>query len=154
MIFQTILRYNIFVVLSIQLFFTADGHNFNNWEVSPLDYNEVANKQKKIASVMSVKINEDGSCGEICLEAPNDLYLASVNVKREDFVPLVFVLYFMVLDRESDFQTVRKDLESGDSPWLRSHKGVPLLERIAVVRFVTHPPTELVNRARPVMVRD
>ena len=55
--------------------------------MSPLDYNEVANKQKKIASVMSVKINEDGSCGEICLEAPNDLYLASVNVKREDFVP-------------------------------------------------------------------
>ena len=52
-----------------------------------MDYNEVANKQKKIASVMSVKINEDGSCGEICLEAPNDLYLASVNVKREDFVP-------------------------------------------------------------------
>ena len=52
-----------------------------------MDYNEVANKQKKIASVLSVKINEDGSCGEICLEAPNDLYLASVNVKREDFVP-------------------------------------------------------------------
>lgn len=52
-----------------------------------MDYSEVANKQKKIASVLSVRINEDGSCGEICLEAANDLYLKSVNVKREDFVP-------------------------------------------------------------------
>lgn len=52
-----------------------------------MDYMDVAMKQKKIASVLSVQIFEDGSCGEICLEAPNDLYLASVNVKREDFVP-------------------------------------------------------------------
>lgn len=52
-----------------------------------LDYRDVVEKQKRIASVLSVQLNPDGSCGEICLEAANDIYLNSVNVKREDFVP-------------------------------------------------------------------
>ena len=52
-----------------------------------MDYNEVVQKQNKLASVLSVEMKEDGSFGEICLEAANDLYLKSVNVKREDFVP-------------------------------------------------------------------
>jgi GGDEF domain-containing protein len=52
-----------------------------------LDYSDVVEKQKRIASVLSVQLKPDGSCGEICLEAANDIYLDSVNVKREDFVP-------------------------------------------------------------------
>lgn len=52
-----------------------------------MNYLPVVEHLSKVASVLSVKINEDGSCGEICLEAPNDLYLKSVNVSREDFVP-------------------------------------------------------------------
>lgn len=52
-----------------------------------MDYNDVCQKQNKLASVLSVEVKEDGSLGEICLEAANDLYLKSVNVKREDFVP-------------------------------------------------------------------
>lgn len=42
---------------------------------------------KTIASVLSVKLNPDGSCGEICLEAANDQYLGTIRTKREDFVP-------------------------------------------------------------------
>lgn len=52
-----------------------------------MNYGPVVEHLTKIASVLSVKINEDGSCGEICLEAANDFYLKSVNVSREDFVP-------------------------------------------------------------------
>ena len=52
-----------------------------------MDYNDVACKQKRIAAVLSVRIEPDGGRGEICLEAANDIYLESVNVKREDFVP-------------------------------------------------------------------
>ena len=60
---------------------------FQNKEKSLLDYSDVVEKQKRIASVLSVQLKPDGSCGEICLEAANDIYLDSVNVKREDFVP-------------------------------------------------------------------
>lgn len=60
---------------------------FQNKEKSLLDYSDVVEKQKRIASVLSVQLKTDGSCGEICLEAANDIYLDSVNVKREDFVP-------------------------------------------------------------------
>lgn len=52
-----------------------------------MNYGPVVEHMKKIASVLSVKINSDGSCGDICLEAANDLYLKSVNVSREDFRP-------------------------------------------------------------------
>lgn len=52
-----------------------------------LGYSTVVDKLKKISCVISVEINDDGMYGDICIEAANDLYLASVNVKREDFVP-------------------------------------------------------------------
>ncbi len=52
-----------------------------------MDYEPIVNSLNKIASVLSVQLNPDGSCGEICVEAANDTYLESVNVKREDFVP-------------------------------------------------------------------
>ncbi|MCR5210708.1 MAG: sensor domain-containing diguanylate cyclase [Lachnospiraceae bacterium] len=52
-----------------------------------MDYNDVACKQKRIACVLSVEMRPDGGRGEICLEAANDIYLESVNVKKEDFVP-------------------------------------------------------------------
>ncbi len=52
-----------------------------------MDYELIVNGLNKLASVLSVRMNPDGSCGEICVEAANDLYLESVRVKREDFVP-------------------------------------------------------------------
>ena len=52
-----------------------------------MNYGPVVEHMTKIASVLSVQINSDGSCGEICLEAANDLYLKSVNVSREEFTP-------------------------------------------------------------------
>ena len=52
-----------------------------------MDYNVIVNGLNKIGSVLSVEIKPDGTYGEICVEAANDEYLASVNVKREDFTP-------------------------------------------------------------------
>ena len=52
-----------------------------------MNYGPVVEHLTKIASVLSVEKNSDGSYGDICLEAANDLYLKSVNVAREDFVP-------------------------------------------------------------------
>ena len=52
-----------------------------------MNFEAVVNNLKKLGSVMSVEIKPDGTYGEICLEAANDIYLDSVNVKREDFVP-------------------------------------------------------------------
>ena len=52
-----------------------------------MNYDLIVNGLNKLASVLSVQMNPDGSCGEICVEAANDLYLESVRVKREDFVP-------------------------------------------------------------------
>ena len=52
-----------------------------------MDYNIIVGGLNKIGSVLSVEIKPDGTCGEICVEAANDLYLQSVNVAREDFVP-------------------------------------------------------------------
>ena len=52
-----------------------------------LDYQGIVNGLNKIGSVLSVEINSDGSYGDICVEAANDTYLQSVNVKREEFVP-------------------------------------------------------------------
>ena len=52
-----------------------------------MDYNIIVDGLNKIGSVLSVEIKPDGTCGEICVEAANDLYLQSVNVAREDFVP-------------------------------------------------------------------
>ena len=52
-----------------------------------MDYQGIVNGLNKIGSVLSVEINSDGSYGDICVEAANDTYLQSVNVKREEFVP-------------------------------------------------------------------
>lgn len=52
-----------------------------------MDYNVIVNGLNKIGSVLSVEIKPDGTYGEICVEAANDAYLASVNVKREEFTP-------------------------------------------------------------------
>ena len=52
-----------------------------------MDFEPIVNSLNKLASVLSVQLNPDGSCGEICVEAANDSYLESVHMKREDFVP-------------------------------------------------------------------
>ena len=52
-----------------------------------MDYSNFVNSLNKIACVVSVKKNEDGSFGMPCIAAANEPYLASVNVKKEDFVP-------------------------------------------------------------------
>ena len=52
-----------------------------------MDYNVIVNGVNKIGSILSVEIKPDGTYGEICVEAANDMYLQSVNVSREDFVP-------------------------------------------------------------------
>ncbi len=52
-----------------------------------MDYGLIVDGLNKIGSVLSVEIKPDGTCGEICVEAANDIYLESVNVSRQDFVP-------------------------------------------------------------------
>jgi hypothetical protein len=52
-----------------------------------MDYNDIVNGMNQIGCVISVEFKPDGSCGEICVEAANDIYLASVNVSRDSFVP-------------------------------------------------------------------
>ncbi len=52
-----------------------------------MDFSEFINSFTKIAAVISVKVNPDGSFGEICNEAANDAYLKSVNLDRKDFIP-------------------------------------------------------------------
>ena len=52
-----------------------------------MDYELIVNGLNKIGSVLSVQLAPDGSCGDICLEAANDIYLKSVNVDPKDFVP-------------------------------------------------------------------
>ncbi|MBO4477019.1 MAG: GGDEF domain-containing protein [Lachnospiraceae bacterium] len=52
-----------------------------------MNYDIFISHLKNVASVLSVGINPDGSCGEILLEAANDAYLATINTRREDFVP-------------------------------------------------------------------
>ena len=52
-----------------------------------MDYNLIADGLNKIGAVLSVEMKPDGTYGEICVEAANDNYLASVNVSRADFAP-------------------------------------------------------------------
>ncbi|MBO4784650.1 MAG: GGDEF domain-containing protein [Lachnospiraceae bacterium] len=51
-----------------------------------MDYQLFVNNLKKLACVISVKINPDGTHSEPCIEAANELYLKSVNVNPKDFV--------------------------------------------------------------------
>lgn len=52
-----------------------------------MDFSAFINSFTKTAAVISVKVNPDGSFGELCNEACNDAYLRSVNIERKDFVP-------------------------------------------------------------------
>ena len=45
-----------------------------------MDYQAFINTVNKIACVVSVKINPDGTPGDLCIEAANDLYLKSLNI--------------------------------------------------------------------------
>ena len=51
-----------------------------------MDYQLFVNNLKKLACVISVKTNPDGTHSEPCIEAANELYLKSVNVDPKDFV--------------------------------------------------------------------
>ena len=52
-----------------------------------LDYQSFVKTINKIACIISIKINPDGTNGDLCIEAANDSYLKSVNVDPKDFVP-------------------------------------------------------------------
>ena len=52
-----------------------------------MDYQLFVKNLKKLACVVSVKVNPDGTHSEPCIEAANDLYLKSVNVDPKDFIP-------------------------------------------------------------------
>ena len=52
-----------------------------------MDYQSFVKTINKIACIISIKINPDGTNGDLCIEAANDLYLKSVNVDPKDFVP-------------------------------------------------------------------
>ena len=52
-----------------------------------MDYQAIVKSMKKLACVISVKQEADGTLGTPCIEAANDLYLQSVNVAPENFVP-------------------------------------------------------------------
>ena len=51
-----------------------------------MDYQLFVNNFKKLACVISVKTNPDGTHSDPCIEAANELYLKSVNVDPKDFV--------------------------------------------------------------------
>ena len=53
-----------------------------------MDYQLFVKNLKKLACVVSVKVNPDGTHSEPCIEAANDLYLKSVNVDPKDFEQL------------------------------------------------------------------
>jgi diguanylate cyclase (GGDEF)-like protein len=52
-----------------------------------LDYQSLVNAITKCACVISQKNNSDGTPGELCIEAANELYLKSVNMDSKDFEP-------------------------------------------------------------------
>ena len=60
-----------------------------------MDFTGFINSFTKIAAVISVKVNPDGSFSEICNEAANDAYLKSVNIERKDLCQLIIGCLFM-----------------------------------------------------------
>ncbi|MCR4655605.1 MAG: GGDEF domain-containing protein [Lachnospiraceae bacterium] len=72
-----------------------------------MDYNDLTACMNKITSVLSVQINPDGSPGEICLEAANDIYLKSVHVERKDFVPGLSYDHYVPKDRNYEAMSYR-----------------------------------------------
>lgn len=69
-----------------------------------MNYIELVNMFSKLACVLSVDINEDGTYGEMYVEAANTMYLESVNVKPEDFVP--GQLYETYVPKEREFESM------------------------------------------------
>ena len=72
-----------------------------------LNYDSIVNGLNKIGSVLSVKINPDGTFGDICLEAANDIYLQSIHLKREDFVPGQLYSKFVPADQNYEAMSYR-----------------------------------------------
>lgn len=72
-----------------------------------MDFDIIVNSMNKVGSIMSVKINPDGTGGGICLEAANDIYLSSVRVKREDFVRGLPYYNYVPADRNYEAMSYR-----------------------------------------------
>ena len=72
-----------------------------------MNYDSIVNGLNKIGSVLSVKINPDGTFGDICLEAANDIYLQSIHLKREDFVPGQLYSNFVPADQNYEAMSYR-----------------------------------------------
>jgi len=71
-----------------------------------MDYMDFVNKINKIACVVSIRKNADGSYGEVINEAANRLYLESVQVKAEDYVP--GKPYYAFIPRERNFEAMAR----------------------------------------------
>ena len=69
-----------------------------------MDYQEFINAVDKVACVISVQKNADGTYGELCNEASNLLYLKSVNVLPENYVP--GVPYYQYIGRDHNFEAM------------------------------------------------
>ena len=69
-----------------------------------MDYQEFINAVDNIACVISVQKNADGTYGELCNEASNLLYLKSVNVLPENYVPRV--PYYRYIGRDHNFEAM------------------------------------------------
>ncbi len=69
-----------------------------------MDYQEFINAVDNVACVISVQKNADGTYGELCNEASNLLYLESVNVLPENYVPRV--PYYQYIGRDHNFEAM------------------------------------------------
>ncbi|MCR4625332.1 MAG: sensor domain-containing diguanylate cyclase [Lachnospiraceae bacterium] len=69
-----------------------------------MDYTAFVNSLNKIACVVSVKKNNDGSFDIPCIEAVNKPYLDSANVEVKDFVP--GRPYFDYINKDSNFEAM------------------------------------------------
>ena len=69
-----------------------------------MDYQAFIDKLSKIACVVSVKLETDGSHGDLCIEAANEPYLKSVGKDLASFVP--GRPYHEYIDREYNFEAM------------------------------------------------
>ncbi|MBR6403215.1 MAG: GGDEF domain-containing protein [Eubacterium sp.] len=69
-----------------------------------MGYNDFVKKLKNLACIVSIEKNSDGTFGEPCIEAANNLYLQSVNVSPSDFVPSR--PYHEYIYRDSNFEAM------------------------------------------------
>ena len=72
-----------------------------------MDYQLFVKNLKKLACVVSIKVNPDGTHSEPCIEAANDLYLESVNVDPKDFIPGRPYYEYIVRDYNFEAMTSR-----------------------------------------------